>query len=404
MVEASLTTGLLLAAAPVLLGWCYLAFLTLAALAVRLSNENQAPGRPRLTVLVPAHNEAALIARCVGSLRRQSYPAGQVVVIADNCNDATAAEARAAGASVMVREDQTRPGKGRALRWAMDAALAEPDPPDGIVIVDADSVADSGMLAGLARALASGAAAAQADYTVLSEDGASSGDQLRALAVLLFNRTRNRGRARAGLPASMLGNGMMLSRELLQTHPWSAFSAVEDLEFGTQCRIQGIRPRFVGDQGVRGPLPIGYQAGIGQRLRWEGGRFYVLRRLAPALIARLARHPDLATIDALLDLVVPPLWILVLVTALGLLMSLAATVLNVVAVAAPAVWTACVVLALIHVLLGLKAGDAPRGSYRTLVALPGFFVWKVTVYLRFLRGFDPNRWQRSLRNGEVEWR
>ena len=51
-------------------------------------------------VLVPAHDEATLIARCVGSLKAQTYPADlyELIVIADNCTDDTAAVARAAGA------------------------------------------------------------------------------------------------------------------------------------------------------------------------------------------------------------------------------------------------------------------------------------------------------------------
>jgi 1,2-diacylglycerol 3-beta-glucosyltransferase len=406
VVETFLTTALVLAAAPVLLAWTYLAFLSLSALARGPLIDGLPARTPRLIVLVPAHNEEGLIRRCVDSLTCQVYPARlrRIVVIADNCTDATAAEAIGAGVGVMIRNDLTRAGKGRALRWAMDAVLAEPDPPDGFVIVDADSVAAPGLLAALAQALASGALAAQADYTVLPDAHAGAGDQLRALAVLLYNRTRNLGRAAVGLPAALLGNGMLLSRELLQTHPWSAFSAVEDLEFGTQCRIQGIHPRFVSQQGVRGPLPSGYRAALGQRLRWEGGRFHVLRRLAASLVARLTRHPDLATLDALFELAVPPLSILVLVTAAGLLASLAGAFAGVAALLATMIWTLGVVLALVHVLIGLKAAGASRGSYWALAAVPGFLAWKIGVYLRLLRGFDPNRWERSVRQGEVEWR
>ena len=406
MVETFLTTALVLAAAPVLLAWTYLAFLSLSALARGPLIDGLPARTPRLIVLVPAHNEEGLIRRCVDSLTCQIYPARlrRIVVIADNCTDATATEAIGAGVGVMIRNDLTRAGKGRALRWAMDAVLAEPDPPDGFVIVDADSVAAPGLLAALAQALASGALAAQADYTVLADAHAGAGDQLRALAVLLYNRTRNLGRAVVGLPAALLGNGMLLSRELLQAHPWSAFSAVEDLEFGTQCRIQGIHPRFVSQQGVRGPLPSGYRAALGQRLRWEGGRFHVLRRLAASLVVRLTRHPDLATLDALFELAVPPLSILVLVTAAGLLASLAAALAGVAALLATMIWTLGVVLALVHVLIGLKAAGASRGSYWALAAVPGFLAWKIGVYLRLLRGFDPNRWERSVRQGEVEWR
>jgi glycosyltransferase involved in cell wall biosynthesis len=50
-----------------------------------------------VVVLVPAHDEEALIARCVRSLFAQTYPREliEIVVIADNCSDDTATEAAA---------------------------------------------------------------------------------------------------------------------------------------------------------------------------------------------------------------------------------------------------------------------------------------------------------------------
>jgi hypothetical protein len=39
-----------------------------------------------------------------------------------------------------------------------------------------------------------------------------------------------------------------------------------------------------------------------------------------------------------------------------------------------------------------------------VMAVPGFLVWKLSVYSQLIRSFDPNRWERSLRKGEVEWR
>lgn len=396
-----LTIAFSAAAMPVAIGWLYLASLSVAALGHGPSPRGVAGRLPRLTVLVPAHDEAALVATCVDSLLQQSYPASlrRVMVIADNCTDTTAAEAARAGATVMVRDEPGQPGKGRALRWAMDRLLSEEDSPDGFVIVDADSIAGPGLLSELARALGAGADLAQADYTVLEDQQAGSGDQLRAMAVLLYNRTRNLGRAALGLPAALLGNGMLLSRELVRTRPWTAFSPAEDLEFGMRCRIAGIGARFV-SAGVRGPLPLGYSAGTAQRVRWEGGRFYVLKRLGPSLLGRLVRRPDAAILDAVLDLAVPPIAILATLTMAGLAVSLGAALLGWVGAAAPALWAACVALATVHLLAGLKAAGVPGRRILLLRAVPGFLAWKLSVYVRLLRGFDPNRWDRSLRKGE----
>src|SRR3954469_23563848 len=81
---------------------------------------NESP-LPRLLFLVPAHDEELLIASCVRSLLGLRYPAEriEIVVIADNCTDGTAQRARAAGARCLERNDPARPGKPRAIAWAL---------------------------------------------------------------------------------------------------------------------------------------------------------------------------------------------------------------------------------------------------------------------------------------------
>src|SRR2546430_4653158 len=107
------------AGVPVAAAAIYLLVLAVASLR-RLPAPRRPARLPRLVVLVPAHDEEQLIGRCVASLRAQSYPAVhyRVVVIADNCRDATALLAAAGGAEVLVRRDDRAPGKGQALRWA----------------------------------------------------------------------------------------------------------------------------------------------------------------------------------------------------------------------------------------------------------------------------------------------
>jgi 1,2-diacylglycerol 3-beta-glucosyltransferase len=70
----------------------YLVVVAAAALLYRPGREGSAT---RLTVVIPAHDEEASIARCVESLRAQTYPSElvDVVVVADNCTDDTAAVA-----------------------------------------------------------------------------------------------------------------------------------------------------------------------------------------------------------------------------------------------------------------------------------------------------------------------
>jgi cellulose synthase/poly-beta-1,6-N-acetylglucosamine synthase-like glycosyltransferase len=71
--------------------------------------------RPRLAVLMPAHNEAPVIATSIRSVLPQLSPADRLLVVADNCSDETATVASAARAHIIVRSDTTRRGYGRRI-------------------------------------------------------------------------------------------------------------------------------------------------------------------------------------------------------------------------------------------------------------------------------------------------
>ena len=64
-----------------------------------------------------------------------------------------------------------------------------------------------------------------------------------AAGFLLFQRVRFGGRARLGMPANLVGNGMLFGRSVLEAHPWNAFTGVEDLEYSMRLRLAGMAER-----------------------------------------------------------------------------------------------------------------------------------------------------------------
>lgn len=68
----------------------------------------------RFMAIIPAHNEEAVVANLVESLKKQNYKKElyDIYVIADNCTDNTAEVARKAGAIVYERFDEKRKTKG----------------------------------------------------------------------------------------------------------------------------------------------------------------------------------------------------------------------------------------------------------------------------------------------------
>lgn len=79
--------------------------------------------RPGITVLVPAHNEAATIAACIGAIRASTVEIAAILVVADACSDDTAAIARAAGATVYETNCKDKAGAQNAVLPLVDTDL-----------------------------------------------------------------------------------------------------------------------------------------------------------------------------------------------------------------------------------------------------------------------------------------
>jgi hypothetical protein len=369
---------------------------TLALAASRYRPFPPARGGTRLTVLVPAHDEESSIAACVRSLLDQTYPGElyEVAVVADNCTDHTAERAEAAGARVLVRDEPEVRGKGQALRWALDRVLVEAEPPDAVVVVDADTHADRGFLAALVAPLAAGAHAVQGE-SLLVDDGTRA-STLRAAAFLLVNRVRPSGRAVLGLPSHLAGNGMLVRRETLEAHPWDAYTSAEDLEYALRLRLNRIDPVFAGGAILRSPTAPNAAAAREQQLRWEGGKIHLAKTWIPALVATAVRDRRPVLLDAAVELAVPPLGLLGAGAAAGTVAAAALVAGGAAPRRAVAPWAVAVASIPIYVLVGLRAAGAPASAYRALAGAPMLVVQKVPQLGRLLR-FRGDTWVRTER-------
>jgi cellulose synthase/poly-beta-1,6-N-acetylglucosamine synthase-like glycosyltransferase len=319
-----------------------------------------------LTVVVPAHNEEALVGRCIRSLASSAGPGADLVVIAHNCTDATAAEAEAAGAKVLVLNDGDRKGKGSALSYGFSAALAGPS--RAVLVIDADSVVSPGLIAAVRQRFLAGAQAVQCRYEVYNFEE-NSRTRLMTLALRGFNVVRPRGRERLGLSAGILGNGFALHRDVLTRVPYGAYSVVEDLEYHLALVRAGIRMEFVDTATVSGEMPRSDHGARTQRARWEGGRRRMMRRWAPRLMGDLLRGRA-RVIEPLLDLLSAPIateaFLLLLATCL------------------PVAWLRFYALGTIlvlafHVTAAAACGSGFWAMIRVLGTAPAYIFWKMWI-------------------------
>jgi glycosyltransferase involved in cell wall biosynthesis len=122
----------------------------------RVKEQQPAGGAPRVTVIVPAFNEAERITATIEAVRRGLAAEGagddaQILVVDDGSSDATAARAATAGARVL-RLERNR-GKGAALTAGLGAARGRI-----LMLLDADLGASAAECGKLLAPVLSGAA------------------------------------------------------------------------------------------------------------------------------------------------------------------------------------------------------------------------------------------------------
>lgn len=346
-----------------------------------------------IAVLVPAHNEADIIAQTLALLTPQLGSNDRLVVIADNCSDSTAELARNAGATVIERVDRVRRGKG----YALDCGISElrKNPPAAVVVVDADCQIKQGSLHQLAEKAVFQQRPVQAVYLI---DGPAQPTLKESISLFSFkvkNLVRPLGLARLGLPCSLTGTGMALPWAAIARTSVASNSIVEDMKLGLDLAIAKTPPILCPSVTVTAPMPPGDAAAKTQRTRWEHGHLQIIKRYCPQLLFEALFQGRLELIAIALDLAVPPL-------ALLLSLWLAATFALTLVYAIAGIWLPALIcyisgLALLSsVLLAWFKFAQEDISFRALISFPAYILWKLPVYLKFIRS-PQTEWIRTNR-------
>jgi cellulose synthase/poly-beta-1,6-N-acetylglucosamine synthase-like glycosyltransferase len=352
--------------------------------------------RPRLAVLVPAHNESAVIGGTLAAIIPQLQSGDRLLVVADNCSDETAALARAAGAEVVERRDASRRGKGYALDFGV-RALTEV-PPEVVVVLDADCLPREGAIGRLAGRAALTGRPVQGLYLMEAPAGPSLGQRVATFAWRVKNHARPLGLARMGLPCQLMGTGMAFPWAVAQAAPLASGHLVEDMQLGVDLALAGTPPLFEPAALVTSEFPTHHAATRSQRTRWEHGHLQVLLSSGPRLLARGLLGRDVGALALALDLMLPPLSLLfmLVLAAAGLGAALG------MALGAP--WLAWI-SALVVLAMGLAFTLAWLGfgrgvlSIGDLVRAPMCALAKLPLYVRFVAGRQVE-WVRTRRRSE----
>jgi 1,2-diacylglycerol 3-beta-glucosyltransferase len=313
----------------ILLSLCYVGYLAWQgwrtmrrAFQDAAASDGRVAALPWITVVVPAADEAPVIATIAGDLAAQEYgsphePRFDVLIVDDGSRDATAERARGAApaARVLRREPGSGPAtKGAVLAWAASEARGEI-----VAVLDADSRVPPDFLAAAMRAWARApdAAALQVQRRASNRrrgwlPAAQDEEQLMDMASQC-------GRWATGGTAELRGNGMFVRVGALESAGgWPELALTEDLDLSTRLTAAGGRIALapeveVHEQAVERAGDLWWQ-----RLRWAEGSLRRLIEHGPALVAN-RRLPFGRRLDFVLfigEFLIPPVFVASIVASL----------------------------------------------------------------------------------------
>ncbi|SMC21530.1 Glycosyltransferase, catalytic subunit of cellulose synthase and poly-beta-1,6-N-acetylglucosamine synthase [Clostridium acidisoli DSM 12555] len=267
-------------------------------------------------LLVAAHNEEAVISDIIVSLKRLEYPKElyDIFVIADNCEDNTAKNARDKGAIVYERFDKDKKGKGFALEWMFSKIFKMDKKYDSVVIFDADNLASKNFLNEMNKKLCEG-------YKVVQGylDSKNPKDTwITACYSISFwqnNRMFQLARNNMGISSQLGGTGLCIDTEILRELGWGATCLTEDLEFTCKLISNGEKVGFAHDAVVYDEKPLTLVQSWRQRRRWMQGYADVSSRYFFKLLKKGIKSRSLTAIDCAIYTVQPVLFIIMGIVA-----------------------------------------------------------------------------------------
>lgn len=394
-----LTLLLGLLALPLALPAWALLWLTLAAKAPNAPNTAAArlPARPRMAVLVPAHDESCNLLPTLACVQAQLRPGDLLLVVADNCSDDTASVARAAGAQVTERRCELRRGKGYALAHGVDWLRAVP--PEVMMVVDADCLLSANALDVASRGAVQHAAPVQLLNLMQVASGASLRHRTLEFAMLVKNKVRPLGMVRLGGACHLMGTGMALPWDLVATAPLSTGHLAEDMKLGVDLALQGHATRFLPEASVTSRFPESSADARAQKSRWEHGHLATLTEQMPRLLGAAIRQRKRALFFLGLDLMIPPLalYALLLVPATGLLIAVACF--GSVFMPAAILLTASSLAFAAAMLLAWSHHARHLLAPAELLRMPLYALWKAPIYLAYALN-KRSGWTRARRVSE----
>ena len=257
-------------------------------------------------LVVAAHNEQAVIANMVSSLKSLNYPdaAYDIFVIADNCTDDTAKIAREAGALVYERTNDVEKGKGFALEWMFKIIFDMEKKYDSIAIFDADNVVHSEFLNEMNKKQNKGYKVVQG-YIDSKNPFDSWITAAYTISFWCVNKLFQCSRYNLNLSCQLCGTGFVIDTDILKKIGWQATCLTEDMEFTMRLVLNDYTVAWAHNAKVFDEKPLTFSQSWKQRKRWMQGHADVASRFVGPLLRKAIKERKWAPVDCAVYLLQP---------------------------------------------------------------------------------------------------
>jgi len=346
------------------------------------TNENRISQRDiSIAVLIPAHNESSGIIATLNSIKPQLKAIDRLLVVADNCNDDTAAVALTVGAEVIERNDLGQLGKGFALDFGIKHLRKNPS--EVVIIVDADCIVEANSISRIADYALHHGRPVQALYLMHAKS-----DDLKSkvaeFAWCVKNLVRPLGYAKLGLPCLLMGTGMAFPWHTISNADLANSNIVEDMKLGIDLSIAGYPPIFFTNTKVTSDFPLASEVQYGQRTRWEHGHLAMILSEVPKLFAQGIIKGNKNLLAIAFDLSVPPLALLVMLLFGYAAVTGITLIIYDIGLLAFQITLTGVSLLSIAILTAWLGWGRSIMTFTALLLIPVYVVSKVPSYIKFL--------------------
>jgi cellulose synthase/poly-beta-1,6-N-acetylglucosamine synthase-like glycosyltransferase/peptidoglycan/xylan/chitin deacetylase (PgdA/CDA1 family) len=353
---------------------------------------------PTVSVVVPAYNEAVVIARTVGSLAASDYPEFDVVVVDDGSTDGTAEIVEGLGNQRVRVVTQPNAGKAAALNTGIRHTSGEV-----VVMVDADTIFEPETMRRLVQPFATQAVGAVSGNTKVGNRRTMIGRWQHIEYVMGFNLDRRMYEILQCTPTVPGAVGAFRRDVLESVGGVSGATLAEDTDLTLAISRSGFRVVYVEDARAWTEAPANLSGLWRQRYRWSFGTMQAVWKHKRALFSRAARErrvgrfalPYLILFQIALPIAAP---VIDLFALYGLLFGNLSRVLG--------YWVA---FNLFQIAVAICAFRMDRESLRPLWALPlQQFVYRQLMYLVIIESTISAlagvraRWMSVPRTGDVK--